>query len=80
MEWLVYDVQSFDIVGFGDSAAAARLSACRDSNMLPGDFGLESWAEVDFESDGYPRPDNWATATQEQYRAALESHVIACNS
>lgn len=68
-EWLVYD-DEHDILGFGETPEAARRMAVEDSNMSPGDFGLESWDEMNFEGDGWS-VSGWNTARQDQYREAI---------
>lgn len=80
MNWLVYNTQSFEIVGFGVSASAARLHALENSNMLPSDFGVESWAALDLDAESWGGPDNWATATQERFLEDHEQHSAAVNS
>lgn len=73
-DWLVYDKNSHEVMGLGQSCADARMDALQRTSLGPSDFqeGAESWAEInlDADADEFPCPD-WATATQERFRESL---------
>jgi len=76
MNWLIYDRQTWDIEGFGDTKEEALAMALRVA-FVPGDMGLESWEAADLSLDASVYCEIWIAATQDRYRDAFEEHVLA---